>query len=316
MRKQLYLSMILLACTFTIYGQESRSLSFLEYNPSTRAAGMGGTTMGDSSGMYIYTNPSAVFNNNSKYYTSYSYGMFPKINESRQSFHAVSTAYKLFNNHSIMLGFRYFSGLSIPSFDVNGVQKKDIKPNDLSIDIAYAIRLNDRFSAYIGGSFIKSYIGKTAYTGGASAGVYYNNSFKFINDKAKYNIGFALYDFGGKIKYAKGNSYNMPTSIGLGGSISMPFSKNHMINAALSTRYFLLPSSAASFTAGIGLEYELYKLISLRTGYHLDSNKGNDNNYYSIGLGLNIKCFAINVSYNINNNKDFNILSLGINLQL
>lgn len=317
MKKKLYIVMILLlsyACA--LLGQESRSLPFLELTPDARSAAMGGTLIGESKGMYLYSNPTSLLTDNSKVYASYTFGLLPKTDGMHQSYHAASAGYKFLKKHAVMVGLRYLGGLSVPSFDLNGVRKKDIKPDDWSMDIAYTLKISEMFSAYMGAGLIQSYIGKTGYAFGVNGGVYYNNHFSFMKNSANYTLGLAFYDLGSKIKYGKrSSSYNLPTSTGIGGSVSLPFSHNHQLNVAVSTRYFMLPSDASAFTGGIGLEYELFKTASIRTGYHIDSYSSN-NNYYSVGLGFNIKYFDLSVAYNLRDNKDYNILSLGLNFKL
>lgn len=295
-----------------LFAQNSRTLPFLEINADTRTAGMGDANMGDTKSMYIYTNPTAFFQNEGKIYTTHTYGIFPKIGDKHQSFHAISAGYRLFNKHALMAGFRYFGGLSIPRIGEDGIELKPIHPMDWAIDFSYAIQINDNLSAYVGGNFIQTYNAKTAYTGGFSTGAYYRNSMSLSGSDGAYSIGLALYDFGAKVQYGKANvKRDLPTSIGLGGSLSLPFSEDHKINAVLSTRYFLLPSEASEFTGGVGFEYEMYNFAAIRTGYHL----GNSNNYLTIGVGFKVRFLNIDAAYMLTQSKDYNLLRLGFNVQ-
>lgn len=297
----------------TLYSQSSRSLPFLELNADTRTAGMGDANMGATKSMYLYTNPTAFFLNEDKIYTSYTFGMLPKVNDSRQLYHAVSAGYKFLNRHVAMVGFRYFSGLEVPRIDENGVPGKPIHPMDWAIDFAYAFQFNPNLSAFIGGNFIQSYNYKTAYTGGVSTGIYYNNSFALSNQEANYMVGLSIHDLGGKVKYGKkGTETNMPASVGVGGSLSLHLAENHKLNAGLTTRTFFLPSDAKAFTGGLGVEYELFDVAALRTGYHW----GNDNGYFTVGLGGSIKFVRVDLAYSIAKMKEYNFLRLGVSVQL
>ncbi len=311
------LLLIFVCCGYTLVGQTNRPLSFLDFNTDVRGAGMGNTTMGEAKGMYIYTNPTSLLNGdlNNKIYGSYTFGLFPPSNEGRQLFHAASAGYRFCNNHAIMVGFRDLEGLSIPGYDINGNSTANIKPKDMAMDLTYAYKFNEHFSAYIGGSFIMSTLDNSAITGGANAGFYYNNSFSLMKNRGTYTIGLSLYDFGGKIQYGNGDSAFMPASAGIGGSVSLPFHKNHILNAALSTKYYILPTTASAFTASIGLEYELFNIAAIRTGYYVDTHNM-QNSYYSVGVGLKYKFIGIDAAYCLRSNKDFNIIRLGLSFEL
>lgn len=293
-----------------LFGQEGRSLHFMEVNGDTRTAGMGDANMGNTKGMYLYTNPTAFFQNKGTINTSYSFGLYPEIDGNRQNYHAVSAAYKLFSNHSIMVGTRHIGGLKIPRVGDDGVKGKSIKPYDWSLDLAYAYKFSPNFSAYAGGSFIQSYIGKTANTVGFNAGLYYRNTLSFVGNGSNYSLGLSVYDLGGKLKFENGKSNTLPTSVGFGGDVSLPVNDNHKINAALVTRYFMLPSKASSFTGGIGLEYEMFNMVALRTGYHF----GDSNGYLSLGAGCKFKFVNIDLAYSIADNKKYNLLRLGFSV--
>lgn len=317
MLKKTFAILIFLGCVHSVCAQDNRPLPFLDINPDVRAAGMGNSTMGEAKGMYLYSNPTSILQGDvkRKIYASYSYGLMPEINNERESYHATSVGVRLFNRHALMVGFRYFGGLSVPSIDSNGNPKAAIEPNDWSIDMAYTFKFNNHLAAYLGGSFIQSTLDETSYLAGANGGVYYSNDFGFNADNAVYTVGLGFNNLGAATMTDKGNDFTMPGSLGLGGSVGLPLCKNHRINAALSTRYFIIPSSAAAFTANLGLEYELFNIAALRTGYYMDTN-ASENSYFSVGLGFKYKFVSVEAAYCFKNNKDFNNMQLGISFQL
>lgn len=317
MLKKTFAILIFLGGMHSLYAQDNRPLPFLDINSDVRAAGMGNSTMGEAKGMYLYSNPTSLLKEDvsRKIYASYSFGLLPEINEERESYHAASVGVRMFNKHALMVGFRYLGGLSVPRFDSNGNPKSSIKPNDWSIDMAYTFKFSNYVSAYLGGTFVQSALDKTSYLAGANGGVYYSNEFGFKAEKALYTVGLSFNNLGGAMQTDKGNDFTMPGSLGLGGSVALPLCKNHQLNAALSTRYFMIPSDAAAFTANLGLEYELFNIAALRTGYYMDTNVS-ENSYFSIGLGLKYKFMSFDASYNFKDNKDFNTMQLGISFQL
>lgn len=312
MLKKLIFISVFSCCGIALSGQSSRPLPFLEVNPDVRTAAMGDAAMGGTRSMFLYTNPTAFFQNDGKFYTSYAFGLYPEIAGSRQTYHAISAGYKIFNRHALFAGFRYFSGLKVPRVGEDGIERKPVQPRDWAIDFAYAFNFSPHFSAYAGGAFIQSYNSKTAYTGSLTTGVYYHNSLQsFNNEKGSYSVGISLNNLGGKVKYGKnGTESDLPASVAAGGSVSLPVDESHKLNAALTMRYFILPSDAKAFTGGMGLEYEMFDIATLRTGYHW----GNDNNYLTVGAGFNVKFVNIDAAYILARSKDFNLLRIGMNI--
>lgn len=295
--------LIFITCGINVFAQ-SGNLAFLKLNSDARNTGMGNVVMGEANGMYLYSNPTSFLNDKKNIYASYTLGMLPKVKDDRLMFHSVSAGYKKGKN-ALLVGFRYLGGLQIPKVTNSGTtSKKKIKPNDYSLDLAYTRDLGNKFSAYIKGSFIQSHIGKTAYTGNFGTGVYYRNAFKLSSKKVSYTFGLGVYDLGAGVKFGK-KTNSQPTSVGLGGSFGTELAKNHNLNLAWTTRYFALPTNSSETTASLGLEYELYNMVGLRAGYHMEDG----NNITTFGLGYKQKYFNLNVGYQMGND---NNLFLGI----
>ncbi len=282
--KKILLTIAIVACGVAVFAQGG-SLPFLRLNADARTAAMGNATMGESTGMYIYTNPTSFLLQDSthNFYASYTCGILPKAGETPMM-HAASVGYKR-GNQALLIGFRSLSGVEVAKvteFGTNGT----VKPFDYALDLTYTRTINENFAAYVTGTFIQSYIGKTAFAGSASAGVYYRNE---IND-IDYTIGFGFYDLGSLVKYGK-SEYDQPTSLGLGGS----FIFNERFNVAWTARYFVLPAEAKDFVGGLGAEYKVIDALSVRAGYHLEDKAS----YMTAGLGYTMKRFNLNAAYQI-----------------
>ncbi|MFA6701487.1 MAG: PorV/PorQ family protein [Dysgonamonadaceae bacterium] len=305
------LLLILLICVFTttMVAQSNRSLPFLEVNSDTRTSGMGNTNMGESESMYLYTNPTSIFHKEDKFYSSYSIGIYPEIENNRQLFHTVSAGFKIADKHALMIGLRSLSGYEVISMDEEG-GLESLYPIDKAIDLAYTLQITPNFSTYFGGSYIHSDLGKVATTLGLNAGAYYYNQYQTHSNYGYYTLGISINDLGGKVKY--GNDVNetaLPTSIGFGGSLLFPIQTNHSIQVALTNRYYMLPSDASEFSTGLGLEYELFNTVSLRTGYFWSKEM----NYLTMGLGCNIKSLRLDAAYQKGNLN--NLYQLGAHIQ-
>ncbi len=299
---------ILITIVFSVLGimlfAQSGTLAFLRLNTDARNAGMGNVGMGEATGMYLYTNPTSFLMDSTKtVYGSYTLGLPPKMEDKQVMFHSASVGYKR-GKQALFVGVRYFGGMEVVKMNSTGTKRTVIKPYDYSVDVTYARDLGNNLSAYITGSFIESYIGKTAYTGSGSAGIYYRNAFTFAHKNVTYNVGVGVYDLGGDVKYGK-KSYKQPTSVGIGGSFHLEDSPNHNMGLYWSGRYFVLPAEASGFTGGLGMEYEMYNMLAVRVGYHMDKK----NSMPTLGLGIKQNCFALNFAWQVE--KDYNSFFLG-----
>lgn len=301
---------LLLGCVVAGFAQGG-TLPFLRLNADTRAAGMGDTYMGEVNSMYIYTNPTSFLMDTTKnIYSSYTLGLLPEIEDNQLMYHAASAGYRI-GNQAILVGFRYMGGLEIQKVSMTGTQGKTIKPYDYAVDLTYTRNLGGNFSAYLTGTFIQSYIGKTSYTGSGSGGVYYRNAFDMSGKKVQYTLGVGFYDLGGAVKYGK-KEYDQPTSIGVGGSFGLAVANEHRLNLAWTARYFVLPSDASDITGGLGLEYEMFHMANIRAGYHFEDA----NSYTTFGLGFKHKYFQIDAAYKLANEEGVdNSLFLGCSVK-
>jgi hypothetical protein len=284
----------------------TRSLPFLEVNADARTAGMGDSYMGETKSMFLYNNPSAFFGSEKSAYASYGTTIYPKIDAGTSLFHAVSGGYKYNKIHAFMAGWRYIGGLEIPTIDKNGNVGKPVKPMDWSVDLGYALQTSDNFSISIGVGFIQSSNYKVARNYGFGFGINYNN---YINKLYRYSLSANIKDIGPKFKYGKSEyKFQMPTSIGVGGTVEFPISDNHILNTAISTRYYMYPNDASALVAGVGVEYGFKNLVFARGGYHV----GDKNDYSTVGLGFNYKLISFDVAYIIADSKDFNLIKAGL----
>ncbi len=294
---------LLMGISFMLSAQ-SRALPILELNADIRTAAMGDAFMATTKSMYLYSNPTSLLNEEGKFYTSYSLGLYPKFENSSKAFHAVSAGYK-FDKQALMIGFRYLNDYPIRPIGEDLVEQNEVHPMDWTVDIAYSHSFSERVSAFLGGSVIQSHKFKTVYTGAINGGVYYQNEMTEKANGGKYTLGLSFLNVGGKIKYRKNdsNATSLPSSIALGGSMDMPLSEGHNISAALTAHYFILPTDAAEFTVGAGGEYELFRLVAFRAGYHY----GKTLSFATFGTGVSYKFFKIDAAYQTGNYKLFRI---------
>ncbi len=298
-KKIILTTAILVGCSVALFAQGG-TLPFLRLNADARTGGMGDATMGEATGMYIYTNPTSFLMDSTKnIYGSYTFGMLPKIGDDRLMYHAASAGYKL-GRQAILVGFRYYGGLEVNKVSLGGLpSKKTVKPYDYAVDLTYTRDLGHNFSAYLTGTFVQSYVGKTSNSGSASGGVYWRNATNMSGTPLTYTIGLGFYDFGSVVKYDK-TEYDQPASVGLGGSFGFELSKEHQLNLGWTARYFVLPTDATDFTGGFGAEYVFKNRVAARTGYHFEDL----NRHATLGLGFRMEYFQLDLAYKISAEKD------------
>lgn len=294
--------------------QETRSLPFLEVASDARSAAMGGSTMGEARTAYLYTNPTSFLITEKPIYGSYSFGAYTTKELSGIQFHALSGGYRLGTRHAFLVGGRYYKGLHTAKEDEYG-ERKVLKPMDYSIDVAYAYSFNEHWSGYVMASFIQSYVGKVAFTGGGSAGLYYRNSLNLQNTPTRYTVGLSVDNIGGKVQYGKkGYEGNMPGSIALGGDIFATAFENVEVGLSMTHRMFFEESNGSRYMGAVGLEAGFSKKCFIRTGMQIMK----DNNALTLGAGYlwnTWKPIMFDLTYRKGlNNSGFDSLWAGISI--
>ncbi len=282
---------------------QAQTLPLLGLSGDARSASMGEVRMGEAKGMYIYTNPSSfVIDKEKKAYASASFGKLPDANDKSPKIGFASIGYRLGNN-ALMLGYRCLSGIPFNQTNSLGVSVKEIQPKDQAFDIAYALSIDEHFSAYAMASVISTYNGYRRNVMAGSLGVYYRNKIK-LGQTINYTLGLSLNNLGQDLEYGQDVVYKLPTTTKIGGSASYTFSDNHSLGLYLEGSYLMYPKDMTEFTKAFGLEYNLFKHFSLRTGYHFED--GYD--YSSFGFGVNYSDISVDFAYQ--NLKDNNTLLL------
>ncbi len=304
--KKILLTIALVACGVAVFAQGG-SLSFLRVDADARTAAMGNAFMGEATGMYLYSNPTSFLQDSTnRFYGAYTFGLLPKAEDNQIFYHGASFGYK-HGKQAFMLGMRALHGAEVAKMSASGTMGKPIKPYDYALDLSYTRDLGGSFSAYVTGTFVQSYIGKAAFTGSASGGVYYRGEF----DDVDYTVGLGFYNLGAPVKY--GNSeYDQPTSVGLGGSFACHWIQDHRLNFSWTARYYVLPEKAEDFVVGLGAEYQVIEELDVRAGYYLEDR----NSRATVGLGYNMKQLSVNLAYQIATEKGVdNSLFLGLSMK-
>lgn len=269
--------------------QESGAAPKLLYPVDTRALGMGmANTAVNDNPFGIFSNAAANMFNEKAIGIGYSFN--PDKTEENNGIstatHALGAYYNLNKNNGLALGFRYYSLEETMLSDGTKV-----KPADMAISLAYSRRIIDNLSLSLTARYISSDYSAVAGMKNGSAfafdlGVYYRNCFRNFNGST-WALGLNVSNVGTKLDIS--TPATMPAYAKLGGSADMIFSENHKLLAALDLGYTFMPSADASFTAGLGLEYNFYKYGMIRAGYRYGDNLSiPTGSYITLGAGVNI----------------------------
>ncbi len=154
---------------------------------------------------------------------------------------------------AVAASFRYFSLGEIEfrqdANDLGLIQK----PNELTIDISYALKLDERFSMAVAGRYLRSDLrlsttnsDDTAPGDGFGvdiAGFYRSDEIAFRSFNGRWRAGVSVSNIGPKIKYDEAGQENfIPTNFRLGGSFDFIFNDENRITPSLEFSKLLVPT--------------------------------------------------------------------------
>jgi len=126
------------------------------------------------------------------------------------------------------------------------------KPNELTIDASYALRLADQFSLAVAIRYLRSDLRIQAVDDNASAastfgvdiaGYYQSEEDAYSSFNGRWRGGFALQNIGPKIKYDDAGRENfLPTTLRLGGGFDFIFDDYNRLNVTAEVAKLLVPT--------------------------------------------------------------------------
>lgn len=278
MKKLIVLSICLLAFTITNFAQENPTVIIPNPNDSrvittavpfvliasdARAAGMG--DMGVATSVDAYSqqwNPSkyAFSETKSGIGVSYTPYLSSLVND---IFLGNLSYYNRINDRSAFgVSFRYFSLGEIDLLERPEDVPLVVKPNEMTIDASYSLRLSDQYAMGVALRYLRSDL-KIDQTTDASAGNsvavdisgFYQSEEQAYNDfNGKWRGGFAIQNLGPKMKYDDGADDDgdfLPTMLRLGGGFDFIFDQYNKLKVTAEVAKLLVPTPPI-----LGNEYE------------------------------------------------------------
>ena len=259
MKKPIHLILLLLVTQLTFAQQDIRvvttAVPFLSIAPDARSASLGDQGVATSSDAFSnHWNPAkyAFVKNDTGAAISYTPYLSKLVND---IFLADVTYFRAIDERSAWaVGLRYFSlgEIQIGERPEDFENPKIEKPNEFVFDASYALKLSDKFSMAIQGSFLTSDLKiKEANTDSTPAnivfvgisGFYQSYEVPYSNFSGMWRAGFNISNIGPKLKYEdEGQSDFLPTNLKVGGGFDFIFDSYNKLALSLEINKLLVPS--------------------------------------------------------------------------
>lgn len=237
-KKALPLFALLFACSSLIFAQVGiTAVPFLQIEPDSRAAGMGGT------GVAVADNAAAVFWNpaglgfqkgNQVYFTHSEW--LPQFNADLFYDYLVGK-YHMDGIGTLGAHFTYLNLGEQIRTDETGLEQDRFKSYELAAGISYGLKINKNWSLGTGFRFIYSSladgsVGGQSINPGSSvgvdiAGMYKSDSFNFIGSETNINAGLNISNIGPGVHYTDNAQKDpLPTLFRIGWALNTTLDKN------------------------------------------------------------------------------------------
>lgn len=245
------------AQTTILPNQDTRVITtgvpFLLIAPDARAAAMGD--------MGVATSPDAFSQqwNASKYVFStdksgFAISYTPYLSKLVNDIFLGNITYfnRLNEQSAVSASFKYFSLGDIEFVQDEFSEALLNRPNELTLDVAYTLRLSDRFGMSVAMRYLNSDLklnvgdtdAKPASTFGVDISGYYQSEEEAYNDfNGRWRGGFAIQNLGPKFKYDEGAQENFqPTNLRLGGGFDFIFDDFNKVGITAEVSKLLVPT--------------------------------------------------------------------------
>lgn len=169
---------------------------------------------------------------------------------------------KLDDRSAVAVGFRYFSLGEINFTNSNGDSQGVQKPNSLSLDVSYSLKLNNHFSMAVAARYLRSDLrlqtldGADANAGNGFGvditGYYQSDLIPYENFDGRWRGGFAITNIGPKISFSEGEESFIPTNLRVGGGFDFGIDSFNTIKATVEFSKLLVPTPPIPIAENVG----------------------------------------------------------------
>lgn len=283
MKKILSLILISAASTGILSAQSALSL---DVNPDARTQAMGGVSATQAASAFsFWNNTSNTVLSEEKWQAGVSYGMWGGNNVISAGGYA-----KVAKFMAVSAGVKYFS---YPSFEYStdgyGSKMTTSSPKDMSAGIGLAFKIVNGLALSANVSWYSSSLDVK----GASTASGISADFGATYRLRRLRLALTASNIGSKVNYGGTSTWSLPANakLGIGTTIG---TENHSVS--IDGQAGLL-FEGSSFFASAGVDYTIYKLVSVRAGYHYGDEAKFVPSYASAGIGVKISMVRIDGAY-------------------
>ncbi|PPZ91816.1 hypothetical protein C3729_07075 [Cloacibacterium normanense] len=315
---------------------------FLRISPDARAGGLGDqgvATSADAFSQFWNASKYPFSRNTSSAAVSYTPWMGKLTNDVFLMYLGFNTMLGEEDRSSLSASIYYFNmgEVDLRSLETPELSSGTIKPNEFSIDLAYALKLSDTYSMAVTGRFIRSDLSggfntdsslKPANSFAVDVSGYlqtYKHT-SFGDYEGRVRAGWAIQNLGPRLDYTgdeNSRSY-LPTSFRLGAGYDLFLDEVNKVGVTLEASKLLVPGPDSAGNVpnvgvieGIGksfsnkesimysgsVEYSYDNAFAVRTGFFRESELQGGRQYATVGVGLNYNSFGLDLSYLVNTSK-------------
>ncbi len=267
LKKSLVSFIVLFSLTFSVYSQDDRvtalgqelnaittGVPFLTIAPDARSGAMGDVGVASSpDANSIHWNPAKYAFIEEDISLNLSYipwlrSLVPDIN-----FQNISGSYRLGDNQVVAASLMYFSLGSMDfTNEIGTVLVHGAKPNEFSLDLAYALKLSKNMSGGIAFRYVHSNLtpnlsSDATKPGNAVAGdisFFYTKPIKLEKKEGEFSFGVNISNLGSKISYSTDAYYDdfLPANLRIGAAYKLKLDDYNTITTLFDINKLLVPT--------------------------------------------------------------------------
>jgi hypothetical protein len=230
------------------------AVPFLLISPDARGGGLGDAGVAsspDANSMHYNPAKYGFIDKSFGFSVSYSPWLRKLVNDINLAH--LSGYYRINNRQTIAMSLRYFSLGNITFTNETGQVTQNYKPNEFSVDAAYAYKFTNTLSGAVSFRYVYSnltggvYVGgaqsKAGQSGAADISLYYQKPIQVKKLSTIFAFGLNISNIGAKISYTENIEKDfIPTNLRLGAAYTMNFDKNNSLAIMVDLNKLLVPT--------------------------------------------------------------------------
>ena len=231
------------------------AVPFLLIAPDARGGGLGDggvSTFADANSMHWNPAKYAFVDKSFGFSVSYAPWLRKLVNDINLAY--LGGYYRINNRQAIAMSLRYFSLGNITFTNDIGQNIGSYKPNEFSVDAAYAYKFTNTFSGAVAMRYIYSNLTGGIFVGGAATragqsvaadiSLFYQKPIDAGKMKTVFGLGFNISNIGAKISYSENIERDfIPTNLRIGPSYMMNFDANNSLTLLVDFNKLLVPTT-------------------------------------------------------------------------